>query len=53
MTIRVSRDSGRTWSRKRTVREGEETRPAPLSRPMEYPPCACPRCRKERARDAT
>lgn len=39
MTMRVSRDSGRTWSRERTV-QGEG--PPPAWAPC--PPCQCPRC---------
>ncbi|MFF9554719.1 hypothetical protein ACF1DY_02655 [Streptomyces albus] len=46
MTIRVSRDSGRTWTRERTVR-GKGRPPATMSEP----PCRCPRCTKERGRD--
>jgi hypothetical protein len=53
MTLRVSHDSGRTWSRKRRIREDETTQPMPLSRPLEYLVCACPRCRKGRERNAT
>ena len=53
MTLRVSRDSGRAWGPERRVREDETTRPVPLARPLEYPPRACPRCRKARERNAT
>lgn len=42
MTLRVSRDGGRTWG---PLREINSTEPLlPVSWP-EYPPCACPRCR--------
>ncbi len=41
MTIRVSRDSGRTWTRERTVK-GE----GPPPEWVPCPPCACPRCTK-------
>ncbi|WP_326687455.1 hypothetical protein OIE63_10020 [Streptomyces sp. NBC_01795] len=44
MTIRVSRDEGRTWSRTRIVVEDERGPPEPLERPMVFPPCTCPRC---------
>ncbi len=42
MTLRVSRDSGRTWGRVTEVREDEN--PVYLSNPIGFPPCACPRC---------
>ena len=44
MTIRVSRDGGRTWSPTRRFLAG--TAPPPLSS-MAWPPCACARCRAE------
>ncbi|MET9347318.1 hypothetical protein [Streptomyces termitum] len=44
MTLRVSRDSGRTWGP--TVTLTDETPLAPLMNPNQYPPCACPRCRE-------
>ncbi len=44
MTLRVSRDSGRTWGRTWTVREDERVPPEPLVRPLECPPCECPHC---------
>ncbi|GAA2603579.1 hypothetical protein GCM10009863_16440 [Streptomyces axinellae] len=53
MTLRVSRDSGRTWSRRLVVREDADKPPRPVSRPLEYPPCACPRCTQGGDRDAT
>lgn len=46
MTLRVSRDGGRTWGRARTVREDLRVPPEPLCQPMLYPPCRCPRCRE-------
>lgn len=45
MTIRVSRDSGRTWTPKRTV-VPDATKPPARS---DYPPCRCPKCRTGRA----
>ena len=44
MTIRVSRDGGRTWSPTRRVLPG--TPLSPLES-MAWPPCACARCRPE------
>ncbi|MEW2453002.1 hypothetical protein [Streptomyces albus] len=46
MTIRVSRDSGRTWTRERTVKGGGLP---PVWVPC--PPCACPRCTESTAPD--
>lgn len=42
MTLRVSRDSGRTWGRTTEVQEAEH--PVFLDNPGRFPPCACPRC---------
>lgn len=42
MTLRVSRDSGRSWSQTTSVREGDPF--VILSNPGRYPPCQCPRC---------
>lgn len=42
MSLRVSRDSGRTWSRSTRVLEGDPF--DVLSNPSRYPPCECPRC---------
>ncbi|MEV6589401.1 hypothetical protein [Streptomyces acidicola] len=42
MTLRVSRDSGRTWGQVTEVREGEN--PVILDNPGGFPPCTCPRC---------
>lgn len=41
MTLRVSRDSGRTWGPRRHVYGGE-----PLMTSV-WPPCACPRCQQD------
>jgi hypothetical protein len=40
MTIRVSRDSGRTWGPTREIRTKEGR--TPLSFTSAWPPCACP-----------
>lgn len=42
MSLRVSRDSGRTWARSTRVLEGEPF--DILANPGRYPPCECPRC---------
>lgn len=42
MTLRVSRDSGRTWTRTTNVQAGDSY--VILSDPGRYPPCECPRC---------
>lgn len=42
MTLRVSRDSGRTWSQAMQVREDEN--PLLRDNPGGFPPCTCPRC---------
>lgn len=42
MTLRVSRDSGKTWEQSSVVREGEPV--ALLDEPLRYPPCECVRC---------
>jgi hypothetical protein len=47
MTLRVSRDGGRTWSRRRTVRADKR---APLEVSSVWPPCQCPRHREEISR---
>ncbi len=41
MTLRVSRDSGRTWGRTIAVREGDPVR---FSAGPQYPMCECRRC---------
>lgn len=42
MTLRVSRDSGRTWGLRTEVRIG--TGPVVPVSLCAFPPCACPRC---------
>ncbi|WP_328742297.1 hypothetical protein OG436_15875 [Streptomyces caniferus] len=42
MTLKVSRDSGRTWDPVTKVREDEH--PVTIDNPGRFPPCACPRC---------
>ncbi len=42
MTLRVSRDSGRTWGPVTEVQEGET--PAALDNSGSFPPCICPQC---------
>ncbi len=42
MTLRVSRDSGRTWGQVTKVREDES--PVMRDNPGGFPPCTCPRC---------
>ncbi|MFI1161607.1 hypothetical protein [Streptomyces sioyaensis] len=42
MTLKVSRDSGRTWGPVTKVREDEN--PVILDNPGGFPPCTCPRC---------
>ncbi|WKU48398.1 hypothetical protein Q3V23_32420 [Streptomyces sp. VNUA116] len=46
MTLRVSRDSGRTYEPTRAVRTGDPV--VILENPVRYPPCECPRCAPER-----
>ncbi|AZK95349.1 hypothetical protein B7R87_16915 [Streptomyces tsukubensis] len=43
MTLRVSRDSGRTWG-PHTVVHADAARDLPPE-PLRFPPCRCPRCR--------
>lgn len=42
MTLRISRDSGKTWEQSSIVREGEPV--MLMNEPMRYPDCECPRC---------
>lgn len=42
MTLRVSRDSGRTWGQLTEVWEVEN--PVIPDNPIGFPPCTCPRC---------
>jgi len=49
LSLRVSRDSGRTWSTKVTYRVGTLDLPEGglWDGGTRYPPCRCPRCRPE------
>lgn len=42
MTLRVSRDSGRTWGQVKEVLEDEDR--VILDSPCLFPACTCPRC---------
>lgn len=42
MTLRVSRDSGRTWGQVTEV--WEDKNPVIPDNPVGFPPCTCPRC---------
>ncbi|AXU13932.1 exo-alpha-sialidase [Streptomyces clavuligerus] len=44
MTLRVSRDSGRTWGPSTVVREGDGDGDCLPKNGIPYPPCYCPRC---------
>ncbi|MEU7056869.1 hypothetical protein [Streptomyces sp. NPDC046197] len=44
ITLRVSRDGGRTWGPRTTYRPSREA--APLESAGRFPPCRCPRCRR-------
>lgn len=46
ITLRVSRDGGRTWGPTTVYRPSRES--APLESAGRFPPCACPRCRGPR-----
>ncbi|PVC71842.1 hypothetical protein DBP18_17340 [Streptomyces sp. CS081A] len=48
MTLRVSRDSGETWGPVTTITEDAPL--APISNPIQYPPCECSRCREQGTR---
>ncbi len=48
MTLRVSRDSGETWGPITAITE--DALLTPISNPIQYPPCECPRCREEGTR---
>jgi hypothetical protein len=50
MTLRVSRDSGRTWSPETVVREGDPV--VILDNPVRFPDCECTRCRGGRTHPA-
>ena len=43
MTMRVSRDSGRTWEPERTVSTADDLQPLLT---LAWPPCQCTRCTK-------
>lgn len=43
ITLRVSRDGGRTWGTRVTYYPARDA--APLQSGGRFPPCACPRCR--------
>ncbi|TSB31581.1 hypothetical protein FNJ62_03180 [Streptomyces benahoarensis] len=43
LTLRVSRDGGRTWSPEKVIRGRENLSPLVS---VVWPPCACPRCSK-------
>lgn len=51
MTLRVSRDSGRTWQQSTSVQEGDAF--VILSDPGRYPPCGCARCTGHQSLSAT
>ncbi|MFE7129747.1 exo-alpha-sialidase [Streptomyces sp. NPDC057638] len=42
MTLRVSRDSGRTWGPSTVVRDGD--RVVVMDNPLKFPACTCARC---------
>ncbi|GHH47405.1 hypothetical protein GCM10018773_39990 [Streptomyces candidus] len=46
LTLRVSRDGGRTWGPRTTY--APDRKAAPLEAGGRYPLCACPRCGGER-----
>ncbi|MET7640151.1 sialidase family protein [Streptomyces sp. NPDC005438] len=48
MTLRISRDGGRTWSGPRYV---VSTDPPLEFSPGSFPPCRCPRCTTQRTPD--
>lgn len=50
MTLRVSRDSGRTWGPLTEVSVGDEAPPS--GNPHRFPPCACRRCRERQGAGA-
>nr|WP_244189324.1 hypothetical protein [Streptomyces incarnatus] len=47
LTLRVSRDGGRTWGPRVTYRPPKNAAPLDLS--GRFPPCACPRCRERKS----
>ncbi|MFC8285142.1 hypothetical protein [Streptomyces cyaneofuscatus] len=50
MTLRVSRDSGRTWGPLTEVRVGED--PVLPDNRGGFPPCTCGRCAERNAADS-
>jgi len=46
ITLRVSRDSGRTWGPKVTYLPSRKD--APIDLAGRFPPCRCPRCREKK-----
>ncbi len=44
LTLRVSRDGGRTWGTRTAVWSSRDDLPPTLS--TAWPPCRCPRCAK-------
>lgn len=44
MTLRVSRDGGRTWGPEVTYRPSRKD--APIDLAGRFPPCQCPRCER-------
>jgi hypothetical protein len=50
MTLRVSRDSGRTWGPLTEVRVGDES--VLPDNPGAFPPCACRRCEARNSVDS-
>jgi hypothetical protein len=50
MTLRVSRDSGRTWGPPAEVRVGDN--PLPPDTAGGFSPCACTRCAEQNSADS-
>ena len=50
MTIRVSRDGGRTWTTTKRIREGDSTLGVDVTNA--WPPCRCARCKPQRERES-
>ncbi|MFF8917984.1 hypothetical protein ACF08M_32960 [Streptomyces sp. NPDC015032] len=49
MTIRVSRDGGKTFDIQETYRM-DKTKPPPLLMTSVWPPCQCPGCKEKRSK---
>jgi predicted Zn-ribbon and HTH transcriptional regulator len=47
MTLRVSRDSGRTYGAPLVYRADSRTPPLEPLQSSVWPPCSCPRCKSE------